>query len=202
MPTRDRSGERAVAVADAMRDIGEIEAGGRARGGVDQTTVERVKQRLLVLAERSDLFTEADYPPPDAGGAQMYRIAQNDDDEVTLYVQSVGGGVSAPPHEHQTWAVIVGMHGQELNRLYGPCAGRGEPQVHDEIIVERGTGVAMLHDDVHSIHIDGTAINFHCYGLDLERLSDRRYWNAQDSEWQVFHDIGPIIEARPGHTSC
>ena len=97
-----------------------------------------------------------------------YRIAQNDDDELALYVQCVGDGTSAPPHEHTTWAVIVGMRGQELNRLYGPCAGGGEPQVQHEVIVERGTGVAMLGDDVHSIHIEGAATSFHCYGLALE----------------------------------
>ncbi len=192
----DRVAERAALVADAMRDVAVIDADSRSRGGVDRAGVERIKERLLVLAERDDLFTEADFPSPDAGGSQMYRIAQNDDDELALYVQSVRDGVSAPPHEHKTWAVIVGMHGQELNRLYGPCAGQGEPQVRDEVVVERGTGVALLGDDVHSIHIEGTSINFHCYGLALERLQDRLYWHAEDGEWKVFEDTGRIVEAR------
>ena len=152
----DRAAERAAAVAGAMEDIAKIDAHGREHGGMDPAGLERIKERLLQLAERDDLFGDEDFPPPDAPGASVsYRIAQNDDDELALYVQSVGDGTSAPPHEHMTWAVIVGMRGQELNRLYGPCAGGEEPEVRREVMVERGTGVAMLHDDVHSIHIEG-----------------------------------------------
>ena len=144
----NRAAERAAAVADAMEDIAKIDAHGREHGGIDRAGVERIKERLLQLAERDDLFSDEDFPPPDAPGASVsYRIAQNEDDELALYVQCVGDGTAAPPHEHRTWAVIVGMRGQELNRLYGPCVGGDEPDVQREVMVERGTGVAMLHDD-------------------------------------------------------
>ena len=198
MSEQDRASERAAAVADAMGDIARIDAAGRERGGIDRAGAERIKQRLLRLAERADLFDDADFPPPDTPrGSVSYRIAQTDDDELALYVQCVADGTSAPPHEHRTWAVIVGMRGQELNRLYGPCVGSGEPQVQHEVVVEHGTGVAMLGDDVHSIHIEGAATNFHCYGLALERLAGRRFWNARSGEWRPYNDIGHIVEARP-----
>ena len=144
MSEKDRAAERAAAVTGAMDDIAEIEAQGRQHGGMDQAGVECIKERLLRLAERDDLFSDEDFPPPDTPGSSVsYRIAQNDNDELALYVQCVGDGTWAPPHEHRTWAVIVGMRGQEFNRLYGPCVGGGEPQVQHEVVVERGTGVAM-----------------------------------------------------------
>ena len=59
----------------------------------------------------------------------------------------------------------------------------------------------MLGDDVHSIHIEGAATNFHCYGLALERLSGRRFWHARSGEWRAYNDIGHIVEARPGRAS-
>ena len=202
MSERDRAAERAAAVADAMDDIAEIDAHGRVHGGIDRAGVERIKGRLLLLAERDDLFRDNDFAPPDSPQTSVsYRIAQNDDDELALYVQCVSEGTSAPPHEHKAWAVIVGLRGQELNRLYGPCAGGGEPQVRYEVVVERGTGVAMLGDDVHSIHIKGAATNFHCYGLALERLNGRRFWHARSGEWRADNDIGRIVEARPGRAS-
>ena len=202
MSERDRAAERAAAVAGAMGDIAEIDAVGREHGGIDRAGVERIKERLLLLAERDDLFGDDDFPPPDSSQSSVsYRIAQNDHDELALYVQRVADGTSAPPHEHQTWAVIVGLRGQELNRLYGPCAGGGEPQVQHEVMVERGTGVAMLGDDVHSIHIKGAATNFHCYGLALERLNGRRFWHARSGEWRAYNDIGHIVEARPDRAS-
>ena len=199
MSRNDREKMRAAVVAEAMGDIAEIDARGREQGGIDQDGVERIKERLLRLAKHEDLFSDEEFPAPDADSSSlMYRIAQ-DDDRLALYIQTVGNGVSAPPHEHTTWAVIVGMRGQELNRLYGPCAGEGEPQVQHEVVVERGTGVAMLGDDVHSIHIEGASANFHCYGLALEELSGRRFWNAQHGEWREYNDVGTIVEARPEH---
>ena len=201
MSEQERASERAAAVAEAMEDIAKIDAHGRGHGGIDRAGVERIKERLLRLAERADLFSDDDFPPLEASGSSVsYRIAQNDRDELALYVQCVADGTSAPPHEHKTWAVIVGLRGKELNRLYGSCAGSGQPQVQQEVVVEQGTGVAMLGDDVHSIHIDGAATNFHCYGLALERLAGRRFWHARSGEWRPYNDIGHIVEARPDRT--
>ncbi len=209
-----RARERAELVAAAMDDVARIAAesragdgdgdgvsrGGVSGGGLSRGDLERIKARLLRLAERRDLFTGEDFPAPDAGGrsSRMYRIAQTDTDQLALYVQSVRDGTSAPPHEHTTWAVIVGMHGQELNRLYGACAGAGEPQVQREVIVQHGTGVTMVGEDVHSIHIEGSSVNFHCYGRALERLGGRRFWEAKNRQWQQYDDVGEIVEARPG----
>ena len=201
MSERGRASERAAAVSAAMGDIAGIDAASRERGGIDRVDLERIKERLLVLAKREDLFGDDDFPPPESPGTSVsYRISQTDADELALYLQCVSDGTSAPPHEHSTWAVIVGMRGQELNRLYGLCAGAGEPQVRQEVVVEQGAGVAMLGDDVHSIQIEGAATNFHCYGLALERLAGRRFWHAPSREWRPYNDIGHIVEARPSKT--
>ena len=195
----NRASERAAAVADAMDDIAKIDANGRDRGGIDRAGIARIKERLLELAAHEHLFPAAEFPAPHGErGSHNYRLAQNDDGTLALYVQSVGEGTSAPPHEHLTWAVIVGMRGQELNRFYDCCAGEGEPHVEREEMVERGVGVAMLGHDVHSIHIEGASTNFHCYGLAMENMTGRRYWNADEGEWREFADSSSIIEARPG----
>lgn len=196
----ERAAARAAAVADTMDDIAKIDAHGREHGGIDRAGIARIKERLLELAAHEHLFPPEDFPPPDGErGSFNYRLAQNDDGTLALYVQSVSVGTSAPPHEHLTWAVIVGMRGQELNCFYDCCAGEGEPHVERETLVERGAGVAMLGHDVHSIHIEGASTNFHCYGLAMEHMTGRRYWNAADGEWRVFADTSSIIEARPGH---
>lgn len=199
----DRATARAAAVADAMEDIAKIDAHGREHGGIDRAGIDRIKERLLELATQEHLFPTEDFPPPDSErGSFNYRLAQSDDGTLALYVQSVSVGTSAPPHEHLTWAVIVGMRGQELNRFYDCCAGEGEPHVEREEMVERGAGVAMLGHDVHSIHIEGPSTNFHCYGLAMENMTGRRYWNAEAGEWRVFADTSSIVEARPGYPSA
>lgn len=187
--------ERATAIAEAMADIRAIEAA----QGVTRAGVEAIRDRLLQLVAQRDLFSLEVYPPPAAGEGLkscLYRLAEDDDGRFALYANASAGGVNTPAHNHTTWAVVVGFSGQELNRFYRHAPDGGVEQV-DQHLVEAGTGVAMLPDDLHSIHINGPALNFHCYGLGLERLDSRRYYDARNAEWKVFPAHADIREARP-----
>ena len=191
---------RATAISETMDDIRAIEAD----LGVTRAGVEAIRDRLVELAAHRDLFPLTDFPPPPpSAGAKsnLYRIAQDADDRFALYAQASQGGVQTPPHNHTTWAVVVGFDGQELNRFYDRTDDGGVTEV-DQHMVEAGTGVAMLPDDLHSIHIEGPALNFHCYGLALERLDERVFYDAKKHEWRVFGAIGDIREARLDLTSC
>ena len=96
---------------------------------------------------------------------------------------------------------FVGFEGQELNRFYERNDDGGVTETHQHM-VEAGTGVAMLPDDLHSIHIDTPSLNFHCYGLALERLDERVYYDARNHDWKVFNSVSNIHEARPGLPAC
>jgi predicted metal-dependent enzyme (double-stranded beta helix superfamily) len=192
--------DRATAISDAMDDIRTIEAD----LGVTRAGVEAIRDRLVELTSNRHLFSLDVYPPPppsEGAKSNLYRIAQDADDRFALYAQASQGGVKTPAHNHTTWAVVVGFDGQELNRFYERTDDGGVTQV-DEHMVEAGTGVAMLPDDLHSIHIEGPALNFHCYGLALERLDERVYYDAKNNDWKIFGAIGNITEARLGLTSC
>ena len=182
---------RAEAIGAAMDDIRVLDS-----RGVQRDTVERIRDRLLQLAGQRDLFPIADFPVPDGVKSCLYRIAQDEDDRFALYVQRVAKGTAAPPHDHTTWAVIVGFEGQEVNKRYDRVAGEGEPQVTSEFIVQEGSGVAFLPDELHSIHIEGESMNFHCYGLALESLDRRRYWDRVAREWKIFVAAAVIMDAR------
>lgn len=188
--------ERRVAIEDTMADIRAIEAD----KGVTREGVEAIRDRLIELASRRELFSLDEFPPPaeDEGAKScLYRLAQDSDDRFALYANASRGSVGTPAHNHTTWAVVVGFEGQELNRFYRRSTTTGVEQI-GEHLVEAGTGVAMLPDDLHSIHIDGPALNFHCYGLALERLDRREYYDAKADEWRVFAAHSDIREARAG----
>ncbi len=192
--------ERTTAVAEAMDDIRRIEA----EVGVTRDGVEQIRDRLIELASRRELFPLDDFAAPgedESLNAYMYRLAQDVDDRFVLYAQRSRGGTKTPAHNHTTWAVVVGFEGQELNRLYERSDTAGVTQV-DEHMVEAGTGVAMLPDDLHSIHIEGPSLNFHCYGLALERLSERVYDDPKTESWKVFAATSGIREARAGMQPC
>lgn len=190
---------RQAAIAACMNDIRTIEA----TDGVTRSSVEAIRDRLVALAARRELFPLEDFPAPtddEPAKSRLYRIAQDDDDRYVLYANASRGSASSPVHNHTTWAVVVGFAGQELNRFYDRD-GDGVVQV-DEHMVEEGTGVAMLPDDLHSIHIEGPALNFHCYGLALERLDQRQYLSARTGEWKAFPAHSDIAEARLGHDAA
>jgi predicted metal-dependent enzyme (double-stranded beta helix superfamily) len=196
--------ERTSAVTATMDDIRRIEADHvDGDGGITRSGVEAIRDRLIELASHRDLFPLSDFAPPvgdDDRRSFLYRLAQDEDDRLALYAQSSSAAVSTPVHNHTTWAVVVGFEGRELNRFFRR-ASSGVEQV-DQHMVEAGTGVAMLPDDLHSIHIDGPALNFHCYGLALERLDEREYYDPINDTWKIFSNVSGIREARSGLVSC
>jgi predicted metal-dependent enzyme (double-stranded beta helix superfamily) len=184
---RKREVERAVPNVRAMERA----------GGVTRETLAKIKQRLIALAARQDLFTARDYPPPQPGGKRnscLYRVSEDPDHRFALYVNSSFGNYGTPAHNHTTWAVIVGVTGEELNRFYD----RVDAGVRDKgsAVVKQGTGVGFMPEDLHSIHISAPLINFHMYGLALEELHHREYYKADERAWKVFPPHSDIREAR------
>ena len=184
-----RKGEIEAAVAD----VRQIEK----KDGVTRASLEKIKQRLMRLAARQELFTAADYPPPQPGSKRnscLYRISEDADHRFALYVNSSDGNYGTPAHNHTTWAVIVGVSGEELNRFYD----RVDSGVKEKgsAVVKQGTGVAFMPEDLHSIHIRAPLINFHMYGLALEELRHREYYKAEEHAWKVFPPHSDIREAR------
>ena len=190
---RDRITDRRAAIAAAVEDVRQIER----REGVTRESLEHIKQRLARLAARKDLFSEKDFPPPAPGGklkSCLYRVAEDADHRFALYVNSSLGGHNTPAHNHTTWAVIVGVTGEELNRFYDREGGGVREK--GQATVKQGTGVCFLPEDLHSIHIQAPLINFHMYGLGLDHLHSREYYQAQEGTWKVFPAHGDIREAR------
>jgi predicted metal-dependent enzyme (double-stranded beta helix superfamily) len=185
--------ERAAEIAAAVADVRAIEK----REGVTPASLEKIKARLVRLAARADLFTAVDFPPPAPGGKRntcLYRLSEDADHRFALYANSALGGYDTPAHNHTTWAVIVGVSGEELNRFYDR-APDGVRQ-KGEHVVKQGTGVAFMPEDLHSIHIEAPLVNFHMYGLALEQLKSREYYDAKSAAWKIFPPHSDIREAR------
>jgi hypothetical protein len=143
----DRKREiRQEEIQAAVSDVREIEK----RDGVTRESLEKIKQRLIRLAARKDLFSPSDFPPPAPGGKL-----------------------------------------KSCDR-----AAEGPPRQKGEYVVKQGTGVCFLPEDLHSIHIQAPLVNFHMYGLALDHLHKREYYQAADQAWRVFPAHGDIREAR------
>ncbi|HEU4644301.1 MAG TPA: cysteine dioxygenase [Burkholderiales bacterium] len=190
----DRAAERRKEIESAVAAIRDIER----REGVNPVSLAHIKARLIRLAARTDLFEPQDYPPPEAGQklrSCLYRLSEDPDHRFALYANASHGGYGTPAHNHTTWAVIVGVTGEEQNRFYDRSPDGGVREKGRDV-VRQGTGVAFMPEDLHSIHIEAPLLNFHMYGLALEQLHRREFYKEKEGRWDVFPAHSDIRDAR------
>ena len=186
------SAARTAAVAATMDRVKAIEH----RQGVTREALEAIKTDMIKLAGHESLFPASEFPPPPAGekGSKRYLLQEDPDGRFAIYMLALNPGNSTKPHDHTTWAVVVGVEGQELNKVYrrvddGSQEGHAKLEPVREVMVEPGTGIALMPEDIHSIHTEGTAStrHLHVYGLALERLDDRVGYDLEANTVQPYN---------------
>jgi predicted metal-dependent enzyme (double-stranded beta helix superfamily) len=188
MDVRQRRDQEVSKTVGKIRDIEKA-------GGVNRDTLADIKGCLIELATQDGLFPLADFPldPETDGNGVIYRLSEDPDHRFALYASVGMPGKGVRPHNHTTWAVIVGIAGDELNRFYertddGSVPGQGTLRQFGEEAVKYGTGVAFLPDDIHSIHVEGDekTVHLHMYGLALEQLHQRVMYDQEMGTYKVF----------------
>ncbi len=196
----DMRAEPDRAVADT---IGRIRAVERDMG-VTPGALEAIKGLLLELTGRPEIFPIEDFPVNAADGSGVvYRLSEDADHRLALYASAGVPGKAVAPHNHTTWAVIVGVHGDEINRFYertddGTVPGKGALRQTREFTVRRGTGVTLMPDDIHSIRIEGQGqtVHLHMYGRALEQLHQRVMYDTAEGTYAVFPATRNIKQGR------
>ena len=190
--------QRRTLVEDVMNRVRVI-----AEGGIDRSSLARIKGEVLRLAARRDLFPIEEFPAVESGTSSMYRLSEDPDHRFALYVNVSRPGKSSAPHNHTTWAVVVGVRGEELNRLYrreddGSVPGRGRVTQTGEVNVAPRGGIRFLPDDIHSIHVVGgdPILHFHMYGRGLEQLTGRIGFDTANGTCKVYPPHRDIRVAR------
>ena len=183
---------RAAAVAATMDRIKGIER----QHGVTRPALDQIKTEMLALAADEALFPASEFPPPAPGekGSKRYLLQEDPDGRFAIYMLALNPGNSTNPHDHTTWAVVTAVEGQELNRVYrrtddGAQDGKADLELVREVMVEPGTGIALMPEDIHSIHTEGTSStrHLHCYGLALEKLDQRQGFDLQAGTVQPYN---------------
>jgi len=168
--------ERAAEVAQTIEQARAIIA----RMGATREALEAIKPSLVALASRSELFPPEHFRVATGRTSSIYHLAEDEDGSFAMYGSAAVPGGRQPPHNHTTWAVISGIHGDEHNVFYrrnddGAVEGRGTLQKTHEVTVRRGNAVALMPDDFHTIQAlgDKPRLHLHLYGRTLEDLPGR-----------------------------
>lgn len=170
---------------------------------IRRDSLDAIKTELVALAARRDLFPVDEFPPIEGGNASMYRLSEDADHRYALYVVAPAPGQFAPPHDHSTWAVIAGVHGRENNKLYtrtddGTQPGVAQIEQSVELDVVPGTAIALMPDDIHSIHLgaDGPHANLHLYGMSVEHCPERKMYSRSKGTYKIFPAATGVQKAR------
>lgn len=185
----EKSEARDEAVAETVAKVRRIES----EQGVTREALAAIRAELLRLAARSELFPPEDFPgPADGKDNRLYTLSMDSDKRFALYLNRGSADKDTPPHNHTTWAVVVGIAGEELNRIYRPPdaedGGPGRLEVAEKIVVRPGTGVCLLPDDIHSIHMRGedVKLHLHMYGKAISEMKERVKYDPESGRTEHF----------------
>ena len=123
----------------------------------------------------------------------MHLLSEDADHGFALYAVAARSESKTPPHDHTTWAVVVGIEGSEINRHWrrvdgGSIDGAARLEESGVTVVEPGTGVALMPDDIHSIERASAApmLHFHLYGRSIEHLPERKQFDRAAGTYKVY----------------
>jgi len=119
------------------------------------------------------------------------------DNSLFIVIDSWLPGRGVRPHDHGTWAVVVGVTGPEKNTFWkriddSSCEGHAELRKIEEKTISIGDVVSMRTGEIHSVvnETSETILSFHVYGKHLN-YTGRSQYDVENNQ-----EIPFVIETR------
>jgi len=174
-PRRTRAAEKLLADIHAITD----------KEGITPSALHAMKLKLVALAGKAELFPVADFAMPVAEG-RNHPLLVEDGDGHGLYLTIGLPGKEAAPHDHGIWCINAVISGRERHDFFRRTDDGGRPGLATvakvgEVMVERGTGMAMADHDIHATTVigDRPAIGLALYGYALARFPSVSWYHPR-----------------------
>src|SRR5690606_781888 len=140
MEAEAKQEKRRQVVRDLMSRVNKIES----KMGPSKEALDAIKNELIDATKDATIFLTDEFQPPQRGTFKdfvAYRLNEDQANGRALYLSLALPGKESPPHNHNNWAVLVGIKGAEENRLYKSEADGSFSQI-DSVLVGPGVGMA------------------------------------------------------------
>ena len=119
-------------------------------------------------------------------------LHEESDHSLAVFIVSWDPHNGVEPHDHGTWAMIVGIEGDERNTSYARLDDRSrddyaEIEVKSETVAGPGNLVCMKNGGIHSVSndTDQITLSLHTYGMHVN-YTERSHYNMENNSAEPF----------------
>ena len=134
------------------------------------------------LAGEKEWIEDRFYEPDPETGFSAFLLHEEDDHSLTVLAASWVPGMGVGPHDHGTWAVVVGVQGAERNIRYKRLDDRSNPEyaeleIKEESVAGPGDLVCIRNGGIHSVRNDSddVTLSLHTYGYHVNYTKRYQY---------------------------
>ena len=142
--------------------------------------------RLGPLAQRlsveSSWIEDRFFHPDEDAGYSAFLLHQEADQSLAIMALAWAPGRGVGPHDHGTWAVVVGVDGFEENIRYKRLDDRANPdyaELEIKASLNAGPGdlVLIKKGGIHAVqnHSDKVTLSLHTYGMNFNKTTRSQF---------------------------
>jgi predicted metal-dependent enzyme (double-stranded beta helix superfamily) len=183
----------AYSINDYVQDLRHI-----SRSSADEDDILRLVGPLAqrLAGDRSWLNQDL-YRSNEGQGYLAHLLHEEKDHALAIFAVNWLPKRGSPPHDHGTWAVVVGVDGYERNVRYrrtddGKISGHATLEVKNEFNAGPDDLVCMKTGGIHSVHNNTghMSLSLHTYGRHVNFTNRRQYDLATNQTSEFIVDVG------------
>ena len=152
-------------------------------GAVDENAIfEQVGPLAKRLASNRSWLEDRFYEPDKETGFSVFLLHEETDHSLAVLAISWAPGMGIAPHDHGTWAIVVGVDGIERNIRYKRLDDKRNPdyaelKVKDELNAGPGDLVCVKKGSIHAVRNDSdkVTVSLHTYGTHINYTIRSQY---------------------------